>query len=262
MAVRRDPATASHGGFEDEHRLRIESETITELLRQSLLPARLPEIPRAEIAARLESASRVNVSGDFYDCFAVEEDRWLLVIADVTGKGPGAAATASMVRYAVRTAASEGQNPPQIAATANRVVYLGRADTADRFATLAVAEISAVGEEFNLQTTVAGHPPVLLASGGEIARWLAAPGPLLGLNPDQRFKSRSSRLGAGDVALLYTDGLSEARIAGGRLGEEAVSAALIDHSAESAEAIASALAGLPAGGQITDDLTILVLKVN
>lgn len=182
---RGDPAR----GLKEEHSLRVEAEAVTRTLREGLLPAKLPEIPEAEIAGYFEPASPVEVGGDFYDCFAIEPDRWLLVIADVTGKGPGAAVVASMVRYAVRTAASQGQNPPQIAATASRVIHLAREETDHRFATAAVVEVSAAADEFNVQVTVAGHPPALVATAGELADSLTVTGPMLGIEPDQRYNS-------------------------------------------------------------------------
>jgi sigma-B regulation protein RsbU (phosphoserine phosphatase) len=248
-------------GVEEEHRLRLEAEAITRTLREGLLPAKLPEIPGAEVAGHFEPASAVEVGGDFYDCFAIESDRWLMVIADVTGKGPGAAAVASMVRYAARTAASQGQNPPQIAATVSRVIYLAREETDHRFATATVVELSAVADEFNVQVTVAGHPPALIATAGELADWLTVPGPMLGIEPDQRYRSRSSRLIPGDAVVLYTDGVSEARTSTGFVGVDGVGDTLLQHVAEPAGSIVAAITGLTSKAQKTDDVAVLVLKV-
>jgi sigma-B regulation protein RsbU (phosphoserine phosphatase) len=247
--------------LEAEHRLRLEAEAVTRTLRESLLPARLPEIPGAQVAGYFEPASPVEVGGDFYDCFAIEPDRWLMVIADVTGKGPPAAAVASMVRYAIRTAASAGQNPPQVAATASRVLHLARAETDHRFATATIVEASAVGDEFNLQVTVAGHPPALVATGGELADWLTVPGPMLGIDSDQRYKSRSSRLTSDDVVVLYTDGLSEARTSGGYVGIDGIAKTLLQHVADPAPTIVGAVAALASDAIMTDDIAVLVLKV-
>ena len=239
----------------------MEAEAVTRTLRDSLLPSRLPEIAGADLAGYFEPASPVEVGGDFYDCFAIEPDRWVMVIADVTGKGPGAAAVASMVRYAVRTAASEGQNPPQIAATTSRVVHLAREETNDRFATATFVEISAVGDEFNVQVAVAGHPPALVATGGELADWLGVPGPMLGVDADQRYKSRSSRLTSNDVVALYTDGLSDARTSTGFIGVDGIADTLLEHVGDPAESIVAALAALSTNAIATDDVAVLVLKV-
>lgn len=248
-------------GLAEEHGLRLEAEAVTRTLRESLLPAALPEIPGAELASYFNPASAVEVGGDFYDCFAIEPDRWLMVIADVTGKGPGAAVVASMVRYGVRTAASEGQNPPQIAATTSRLIHLAREETDHRFATATIVEISAVGDEFNLQVTVAGHPPALVATGGELADWLAVPGPMLGVDADQRYTSRSSRLAPGDVVALYTDGLSDARTSTGFIDVAGVADTLLRYVGDPVESIVGALADLSASAIPTDDVAILVLKV-
>jgi sigma-B regulation protein RsbU (phosphoserine phosphatase) len=247
--------------LEEEHRLRLEAEAVTRTLRESLLPSTLPEIAGADIAGYFEPASPVEVGGDFYDCFAIEPDRWLMVIADVTGKGPDAAAVASMVRYAVRTAASQGQSPPQIAATTSRVVHLAREETDDRFATATFVEISAVGDEFNVQVAVAGHPPALVATGGELADWLGVPGPMLGVDADQRYKSRSSRLTSNDVVALYTDGLSDARTSTGFIGVAGIAETLLEHVGDPAESIVDALAAVSTNAIRTDDVAVLVLKV-
>jgi sigma-B regulation protein RsbU (phosphoserine phosphatase) len=247
--------------FEGEHLQRLRAEAVTATLRESLLPAKLPEVPGVDLASYFAPASSLEVGGDFYDCFMVEPDRWLLAIADVTGKGAGAAAAAALVRYAVRTAASEGQSPSQMAGTANRAVYFGRRDIGDRFATLLLVELALAEGEFNLRVTRAGHPPLLVAKAGRTPDQLTAPGPMLGLNPDQRYTSGSSRFGPGDVIALYTDGLTDARTEGGFLGTEGVAAALLENASGSAAAIAEAIASRAHSGRVTDDIALLVAKI-
>ena len=74
-------------------------------LQRSLLPPRLPAVPGMTIAARFRAAGEAtDVGGDFYDIFAVD-GAWMVVMGDVTGKGPEAASITSLARYTMRTAA-------------------------------------------------------------------------------------------------------------------------------------------------------------
>ena len=84
---------------------------IATTLQRSLLPPRLPVIPGLGIAARFRAAgTATEVGGDFYDLFEARE-RWLVMMGDVTGKGPGAAAITSLARYTMRTAAQYEDDP-------------------------------------------------------------------------------------------------------------------------------------------------------
>ena len=73
---------------------------VAETLQRSLLPARLPEIPRLEIAARyLPATAGIDVGGDFFDIVQAADDRWSLIIGDVSGKGVDAAAFTAVARH-------------------------------------------------------------------------------------------------------------------------------------------------------------------
>ena len=76
---------------------------IATTLQRSLLPPRLPVVPGVTIAARFRAAGETSdVGGDFYDLFPVG-DAWMVIVGDVTGKGPGAATITSLARYTMRT---------------------------------------------------------------------------------------------------------------------------------------------------------------
>lgn len=244
-----------------EHELRQEAQGLARELQQSLLPASLPSIPRAELAPFFRPASSAGVGGDFYDCFEVGPRRWLTAVGDVTGKGPKAAAASNVVRYAVRTAASNGEGAAAAIATANRALVAARRETEDRFASLAVVEISTADHGFELSAASAGHPPVLITSADDVVEGLVPPGPLLGVFADPHYEAGSGSLSAGDALVLYTDGLSEARVGDGYLGSEGISKALLASRAGTAADICATLAGL-AGDEPDnrDDVVILVVK--
>ena len=120
MAVQLAQMTA---GALENARLYEREHHIAQTLQQSLLPAHLPEIPGATVAASYRAAGEgQEVGGDFYDVFAVDDRRWLLVIGDVCGKGPQAAAITALARYTVRATALRETHPADILATLNQAM--------------------------------------------------------------------------------------------------------------------------------------------
>ena len=90
----------------DNARLYQERDRVARVLQQGLLPKRLPAVPGLEVAARYSPAGDgIEAGGDFYDVFAVGDDRWGFVIGDVCGKGPEAAAGMGLARPTLRALA-------------------------------------------------------------------------------------------------------------------------------------------------------------
>ncbi len=91
------------------------SDHIARTLQQSLLPTAIPQIPSCEVAIRFAPAGAGDlVGGDFYDVFNVEHDQWAIVIGDVCGKGPGAAAVTAMARWTLRSLAGSTSSPVDV----------------------------------------------------------------------------------------------------------------------------------------------------
>ena len=102
----------------DNARLHEQQAHIAGVLQHSLLPRSLPEIPGFELASRFLAAGEAyEVGGDFYDAFRTGSRSWSIVIGDVCGKGPEAAALTSLARYTVRTA-SDPETAPEHGASA------------------------------------------------------------------------------------------------------------------------------------------------
>ena len=96
----------------DNARLYRERAYIARTLQQSLLPVELPEIPGIETAARFRPTGEGNeVGGDFYDVFETGDRGWTVVMGDVCGKGPDAAAVTALARYTLRAAAMRERLP-------------------------------------------------------------------------------------------------------------------------------------------------------
>ena len=191
-----------------QHQLEAErSRLAVECLQRAALPAHIPVMDAAEIAARYRPASlRQSVGGDWYDIFEFGNGRLGLVIGDVAGHGPEAAAFMVQVRNVVRSFAFEYIHPAAVLEASNRMV--GRLHETNLFATCCYAVVEP--RSGRVSWASAGHlPPLLLAAE---SRYLAnLVGPPLGVDPGVEYHSASDHLDPGDRLVLFTDGLVEVR---------------------------------------------------
>ena len=247
-----------------EQALRGHAERTARSLQESLLPSELPSIPGAEIAAVYRPADASEVGGDFYDVFELDTGGWALVVGDVSGKGPAAAAVTALARHTLRTAFLSLVDPAQVLALLNRAMFVGRgAGELEHFCTVHVSVLVPAAAGFTLRTASAGHPAAIACRAAGGTESVLAQGPPVGWHGDARFTTTETPLAPGDVVLAYTDGLSEARRKGHFLGEEGVAAILDGGPGASAQTVAARLLQtLSADGIDTrDDVAALVLRV-
>ncbi len=191
----------------DNARLHTERMRMLGSLQKSLIPEELPDLPGLILSAAFRPAERdAEVGGDFYDAFRLPDGSGALVIGDVCGKGPEAAALTALSRYTIRTVAMHESSPETILRELNKALLEQVTD--GRFCTLAFARATPREDGgVELETISAGHPlPVVV--GSRTPRALGTPGTLLGVVPDPKLPSEASRLERGEALLLYTDGLS------------------------------------------------------
>jgi PAS domain S-box-containing protein len=235
---------------------------IATTLQRSLLPPRLPVIPGLAIAARFRAAgTATEVGGDFYDLFEAR-DRWMVMMGDVTGKGPGAAAITSLARYTMRTAAEYEDDPTAMLRRLNAT--LGSDPERRQICTAVCVGVHPPADGapgVGLQVVCAGHPsPLLVAADGEV-RPVGRPGTLLGAFAEGRWTVADVALGAGDALVLYTDGVTDTRGPDGRFGTERLEALLRAIGPADADTIAGGIdAALQEFGEQRDDVAILVLS--
>src|SRR5256885_500310 len=195
---------------------RIEEElSLAHQIQQTFLRSDFPALPRCQVHA-VNLPSR-QVGGDYYDVVPVPDGSFLVAIADVAGKGVPAALLSSMLQAALRTQAGSVQSPATILRNINELVY--RSTAVHQFATFFLARISPDGRR--MVYCNAGHNwPVLLRRNGE-REWLKCGGTILGIMEDLEMEEESLELGASDLLIFYTDGISEATNVDGELyGEE------------------------------------------
>ena len=174
-------------------------------LQRALLPPALPSIPGVDLAARYWPAGIDDVGGDFYDVFETGDGEWAVVIGDVCGTGPDAAAMTSIARHTIRAAARHGASPAVVMEWLNQAV---RTSHRDRFCTVCFATLRTDGSTWHLTSSAAGHPlPIVSTPSGTSPRGL--PGTLVGLFDSVAVHPEETSLTSGDVVVLYTDGITD-----------------------------------------------------
>jgi PAS domain S-box-containing protein len=236
---------------------------VAQTLQASLLPAALPNIPGVEVSAEYRAAGEgMEVGGDFYDVFGLDDGAWALVIGDVLGKGAEAAAITALARYTLRAVAAHSLSPATTLATLNEEMLRQKADR--RFVTAVVARLEprrAGGAR--LVVASGGHPPPVLLRAGGVAEVLDTPGMLLGVELSARSSDREVEMAPGDVLVLYTDGVTETR-RDRPLSPEALGGALVSAGIRGATAVAREvvrIAEREATGPLRDDVAVLVVAL-
>ena len=247
----------------DNTRLYRERSYIARTLQQSLLPVELPDIPGIEAAARFRPTGEGNeVGGDFYDMFESGGRGWAVVMGDVCGKGPDAAAVTALARYTLRAAAMHERLPSRSLRRLNEALLSQRDDR--RFCTVAYAYLEVLDQGARLGFASGGHPLPLLVRGDGTVEELGAAGTLIGVVPDPDFEDRAVSLSRGDVLVFYTDGVIESRTSGQSLDGQGLKEVLNDCAGLDADSVATKVeqAALRSQeGRAHDDIAVLVLRV-
>lgn len=176
-------------------------------IQQSFLPDAFPQIPGLEVVA-ISLPARV-VGGDFYDFIPLLNNKWGLVVADVSGKGVPAALFMALSRTLMRSTAAGAVSPSDAINHANRLIL--QDSKASMFVTLFYAVVDT--KTMTLDYANAGHNPPLLVTGltnNSNILLLKAQGVPLGISSDVATITERIILKSGDMVLLYTDGVTEA----------------------------------------------------
>ncbi|MGI8863542.1 MAG: SpoIIE family protein phosphatase [Solirubrobacteraceae bacterium] len=245
----------------DNARLFEATRHIARTLQASLLPQALPEIPGVRVAGRYRAAAAdQEVGGDFYDAFTIGADRWGIVIGDVCGKGPEAAALTALARYTIR--ALSDHSPAKVLTRLNDAVLREGDSASNRFLTGIFAVAQARDGKLHLELAAGGHPPpVLLRRDGSVEQ-VDVGGPLIGVIEAPDYTSASCLLHPGDTMVLYTDGLTDARAPAQILSGADVLALLARGHRMPADRLAEFLEHEATGGEAPrDDIALLVVQL-
>ncbi|MFI8312778.1 PP2C family protein-serine/threonine phosphatase [Streptomyces microflavus] len=230
-------------------------------LQEHLLPSQLPVTDQWDLSASYEVGDpMLDVGGDFYDAVPRPDGSIALLIGDVCGRGAEAAALTGLARHTLRTLLEQGTDPGTALSRLNRAL---RQERASRFLTAVVATLAPQADGTALLTTCsAGHPsPLVLRSDGTVSEVLTG-GLLLGVLDDVSYESHEEHIGPGDTVVLFTDGLTESREAGGAFFESILPVRLAAlrgfDAAHIAESLTQQAKAYRASGQ--DDIALLVAR--
>lgn len=240
-------------------RRRVERRVV-ETLQRSLLPARLADVPRLEVAVSyLSRAVEADVGGDWYDQLVLDDGRVVLTVGDVAGSGVQAAATMGRLRIVLKANAVEQRSPAEsLTHLDNFVEYLPE----EYFATAVVLRLDpSTGA---VEYAIAGHPPPLLIPGKGAARYLDGARSLpIGTGSASIPRSDATiHLSPGDALLLYTDGLVERSDRPIDEGMKSLARALRRSRGDSAERLVQRATDALLGDEAApDDVALLAVRV-
>ena len=173
-------------------------------IQQRLMPQEIPEVNGLEVYG--ESRPCFEVAGDYYDIINNNEGNTFMVIADVSGKGAGAAMIMANLQASIRVGLEITEDFSDFIARINNHIF--RNTSSSEFITLFIGAWEPSTGLFHYIN--AGHnPPFMIDKNGNITT-LGATGLILGVLPDQQYERKLIKIEPGSVITIFTDGLEEA----------------------------------------------------
>jgi sigma-B regulation protein RsbU (phosphoserine phosphatase) len=176
-------------------------------IQRSLLPATLPPIPGFELAADYHTSAQAG--GDYYDFFPLPGGGWGIFIADVAGHGTPAAVLMAITHAIAHAQPGTHEPPAALLSHLNDRLTCSYTHGGGTFVTAFYATLDPATR--TLTYSVAGHNPPRLVRGGRTRSLDGRAGLPLGILESQSYPQTTITLERGDVLLLYTDGITEAR---------------------------------------------------
>ena len=228
-------------------------------IQKRLLPRHITQIPGLDISADWKPA-RV-LGGDYFDILRFGDGSVGLCIADVEGKGVPAALVMSNLQSAVKAFATPAMEPEQLCRRLN-TIFCEDVQT-ERFISLCYARLEPANRR--LTFTNAGHcPPLLMRANGQTEK-LERGGAVLGRLPGWKYEQGEVTLGANDVLVLFTDGVTEAENSEQQeFGEERLTACVRSCGEMTAAGLQRELLAQVAkhcGNRFHDDATLMIVAV-
>jgi GAF domain-containing protein len=233
---------------------------VASVLQKSILPDVLPKVPGLRTASfYLPAGAEAEIGGDYYDLFRAPDGRVVLAIGDVCGKGVQAATKTSAIKHSLRGMVATGAGPARALTELNRLVAES-GDPAD-IVTMWFGFLDLGSGE--LRWADGGHPPALLRRAGtRMIERLEVTGPLLGAVPSAPYSEGVMTLAPGDIVMLYTDGVTEARRGPQFFGEGRLRRALrrTGSAQDAVDGLLDALGDF-CGGALRDDAAVLAAEI-
>ncbi len=231
-------------------------------IQLDLLPQELPEIADYEFAAYYRPSTEC--SGDYYDWFKLGEDRYGILMADVSGHGTPAMVAMALARGLYHLFAPKAESAAALQGEINRLMF--KQLPTNQYLTSFYGVLDTRTGQF--QYCSAGHnPPLLIRAGGAEAQYLTnCEGyPIKLIAPDAEYENFETTLGRGDSLLLYTDGIPEGANADfDQFESERLSQSAVEAASGTAEAvlenIIENLLEFTAGTALNDDVSMFLVR--
>ncbi|MGB9702770.1 MAG: PP2C family protein-serine/threonine phosphatase [Candidatus Kapaibacteriota bacterium] len=246
--------------LEEIEKKKLENELNLALeIQKNLLPKSSPKIAGYDI----EGISRPTkaVGGDYFDFIKINDKKWLIVIADVSGKGVPASLLMANLQAAIRTVAPLDLPLNSILKNINTLIFENTSP--EKFITLFIAEINNQDNSFRFIN--AGHNPPLYINQKKQSRELSEGGLILGIIKEiEDFEQGEIKLENGDIIFCYTDGLSEAYNGDEEFGidriQNILTAKAQNNSNEIIEEMLKEVQSFSGEKEQYDDITMITIK--
>ncbi|MFC1555826.1 PP2C family protein-serine/threonine phosphatase [candidate division KSB1 bacterium] len=191
-----------HTEIVDKHKMEQEI-SIARLIQKNFLPVDIPIIEGYEVfGCNIPSAT---VSGDYYDYFKQSDNRWVIAIGDVSGKGIPAAMLTAQAQSYFKALTHYCSSVEEVAANLNK--YILDSTAPGKFITFHFGCLDTAEHCYHFVN--AGHnPPIHIKNDGTYTE-LSKGGPVLGFLPDMKYDSSKALLEEGDLIFCFTDGITE-----------------------------------------------------
>jgi len=228
-------------------------------IQEDFLPKESPSFKNFKVVG--SNIPCYQVGGDYYDFINVDPSRLGIVIADVSGKGVAASLLMASLRAALHSEVHAQYKLEQMASKLNDFVHLSSASNS--FITFFFCELNKKSSE--LKYINAGHnPPFILDKKGKIHR-LESSGLCLGMFPSVTYEVKKVKLNVGDIAVLFTDGITESRNKENKEFDEDRLIKLVRkhsklHTKKILEKVYDEVDSFTSGADRMDDMTLVIIQ--
>ncbi len=243
---------------QERQRQKLEQElNIARDIQQALIPHGFRDFPYFGVTGIHTPCHAVG--GDYFDVFPLSDERSVIVVADVSGKGIGAALLTTMLQGAF-SGMTPGTDPVQVLNQLNR--FLCEHVQVGRYATMFFSILDRDGQLFFIN---AGHPSPLIMRSGKVTDLVTEGSFPVGLIPEATFEGNRVQLLPGDTLVLYTDGVTEAMNHDEQLfGDARLSQTLLGKHdmplGELQSEILTSVRAFTRGANQNDDITVLLVR--
>ncbi|HKE07331.1 MAG TPA: SpoIIE family protein phosphatase [Candidatus Acidoferrum sp.] len=242
----------------ERERQRLEQEIgIARDIQQALLPKNLREYPHLAVSG--VNFPCLSVGGDYFDVFPLDDRRTAFLLADVSGKGLGAALLTTMLQGAL-SGMTLGTDPARTFNHVNR--FLCDHAEVGRYATMFFGILDDTGR---LEYINAGHPSPILLRKDDVQEAFTEGSFPVGLVPEAEFVTSTLQLEADDTLVLFSDGVTEAMDPEEELYGVGRLRAVLQGKTQLAldeiqKSVLESVENFARGARQADDLTILVVR--